>query len=383
MARRRAAGEGNIRKRKDGRWEGRYIAGHDKTGKAIRKNVLGRTQAEVKEKLKKALDAAAKLDLSKADTYTVEQWLNLWFDLYAKPNIRETTQRSYRGIIDKHIVPYIGKIKLAKLTTRDIQKMYNDLRSEGKTREGWKEKNPGLSASYVRGVHMVLHNCLRRAVKEKLILSNPTEDCIIPKLEKKEMKILRQEDMTAYLKEAEQRGVLPMFFLELCTGLRKGELAALLWSDLDQERRTLSVCKQAIGVKGGGVKVSRPKTETSIRNISIPQEAIDLLVKEHGKHPDNPYMFPSPVSGGMYYPDTITRLHDKILKSAGIEHIRLHDLRHTFATMALQNGVDIRTVSGMLGHYDAGFTLKTYTHATTRMQEQAANIMGSIMAKHL
>lgn len=383
MARRRAAGEGNIRKRKDGRWEGRYIAGHDKNGKAIRKNVLGKTQAEVKEKLKNALDAATKLDLSKADTYTVEQWMNLWFELYSKPYIRETTQRSYQGIIDKHIVPYIGKIKLTKLTTRDIQKMYNDLRAEGNTRDGWKEKNPGLSASYVRGVHMVLHNCLQRAVKEKLILSNPTEDCIIPKLEKKEMKILQQEDMTAYLKEAERRGVLPMFFLELCTGLRKGELAALLWSDLDQDRKTINVCKQAIGIKGGGVKVSRPKTETSIRKISVPQEAIDLLIKEHEKHPDNPYMFPSPVNGGMYYPDAITRLHDKILKSAGIEHIRLHDLRHTFATTALQNGVDIRTVSGMLGHYDAGFTLKTYTHATNWMQEQAANTMGSIMSKHL
>lgn len=383
MARRRAAGEGNIRKRKDGRWEGRYIAGHDKNGKAIRKNVLGKTQAEVKEKLKKALDESMMLDLSKADTYTVEQWMNIWFELYSKPYIRETTQRSYRGIIDKHVVPYIGKIKLAKLTTRDIQKMYNDLRAEGNTRDGWKEKNPGLSASYVRGVHMVLHNCLQRAVKEKLILSNPTEDCIIPKLEKKEMKILQQEDMTAYLKEAERRGVLPMFFLELCTGLRKGELAALLWSDLDQNRKTIYVCKQAIGVKGGGVKVSRPKTETSIRKISVPQEAIDLLVHEHEKHPDNPYMFPSPVNGGMYYPDAITRLHDKILKSAGIEHIRLHDLRHTFATTALQNGVDIRTVSGMLGHYDAGFTLKTYTHATNWMQEQAANTMGSIMSKHL
>lgn len=383
MAKKRASGEGNIRKRKDGRWEGRYVAGHDVNGKPIRKSVLGKTQAEVRDKLKQAIKLSQRLDVARAGSYTVEAWLNTWYELYAKPNIRETTQRSYRGIIDLHIVPYIGSIMLPKLTTRDIQKLYNELRSNGSKRPETKNKNPGLSASYVRGVHRVLHNCLKRAVKEKLIPSNPSDDCIIPKLEKKEMKILRPEDMTAYLKEADRRGVLPLFFLELCTGLRKGELVALLWEDLDQDKKTIRVCKQAIGVKGGGVKVSRPKTETSIRTISVSQEAIELLVKEHEKHPENPYMFPSPVTGGMYYPDAITRLHDKILKSAGIEHIRLHDLRHTFATTALQNGVDIKTVSGMLGHFDAGFTLRTYTHATNRMQEQAAATMGSIMAQHI
>lgn len=383
MAKKRAAGEGSIRKRKDGRWEGRYIAGHDENGKPIRKSVLAKTQAEVRDKLRQAIEQSRSLDVAKADQYTVEQWLNIWFELYAKPNIRETTQRSYRGVIDLYLIPRIGKIKLTKLAPRDIQKMYNDLRANGNTRAASRGKSPELSSSSVWGVHRVLHNSLSRAVKEHLIANNPSEDVIVPKQEKKEMKILRPEDMTAYLREADRRDVLPMFFLEFCTGLRKGELTALLWEDLDQENKTIRVNKQAIGVKGGGVRISRPKTETSIRTISISQEALDLLVQEHEKHPDNPYMFPSPVTGGMYYPDALHRLHTKILKSAGLEHIRLHDLRHTFATTALQNGVDIRTVSGMLGHFDAGFTLRTYTHATNRMQEQAAATMGSVMSKHI
>ena len=383
MAKRRAAGEGNIRKRSDGRWEGRYVAGHDANGKPIRKNILGKSQAEVKEKLKHALEESHMLDVGKAEDYTVEKWVNEWFELYSKPYIRESTQRFYQGYIDHQVIPMLGEIKLTKLTGRDIQKMYNEVKDHGRIREEQKEKQPGMSASYVRGLHMMMHNCLDRAVKERLILRNPTDDCIVPKLEKKEMKILAPQHISAYLKEAEKRGVLAVFFLELTTGLRKGELVALLWSDLDTENKTIAVNKQAVSVKGGGVKVTPPKTETSIRKLSVSQETIELLTEEHSKHPDNPYMFPSPKTGEMYYPDTITSIHNKILKSAGLEHIRLHDCRHTFATLALQNGVDIRTVSGMLGHYDAAFTLRTYTHATNPMQVKAANTMGQLISANL
>ena len=110
---------------------------------------------------------------------------------------------------------------------------------------------------------------------------------------------------------------------------------------------------------------------------------MDLLKQEHALHPDNPYLFPSAKTGEMYHPDSVVNLHKKILREAGIPHIRFHDLRHTFATMALQSGVDIKTVSAMLGHYDAGFTLKTYTHATRQKQEEAAQTMGSFMAQVL
>ena len=381
MAKRRASGEGSIRKRKDGRWEGRYVAGHDANGKPIRRNVLGKTQAEARAKLRLAIEAAETLDVARAGEYTVEKWVRTWYELYSKPNIRENTQKYYETFIDRHIIPMLGGIKLEKLTGRDIQRMYNEVRAHGRIRTAQKDSNPGMSASYVRGLHMMMHNCLNRAVKERLILRNPTEDCIVPKIEKQEMKILKPEDIGAYLREADRRGVMAIFYLELCTGLRKGELTALLWEDLNVEAKTIYVSKQAVGVKGGGVKITRPKTETSIRRIAIPQQVVDLLTAEHKKHPDSPYLFTSPVTGKMYHPDSIVNLHKKILKGAGLEHIRLHDLRHTFATLALQNGVDIKTVSGMLGHYDAGFTLRTYTHATDRMQEQAAATMGALISQ--
>lgn len=136
MAKKRANGEGSIRKRSDGRWEGRYTAGYDpETGKRIIKNVLGKTQAEVKEKLVKAIEDSKTLDVVHADEYTVGEWLRLWYELYAKPNIRPTTADSYHRGIESHVIPRIGEIKLKKLTSRDIQKLYKDLQGERETSE--------------------------------------------------------------------------------------------------------------------------------------------------------------------------------------------------------------------------------------------------------
>ena len=326
----RANGEGNIRKRADGRWEGRYTAGyHPETRKRIIKNVLGKTQAECKAKLKKAIEESQILDVSRANEYTVATWLRTWFELYAKPHIRPSTMNYYRNI-EQYVIPAIGDIPLNKLTTRDLQKLYNDLQSNGRLRKVQKKKKPGLSNSTVRGIHMMLHNALDRAVKEKLILSNPTENCIIPKIEKQEMKILHPDHISAYLNAAERRNALPMFYLELVSGLRKGELVALQWSDLDEANCTISVSKQASWDTEHQLILSRPKTGNSIREVSIPQDAVELLKQEHAKHPDNPWMFPSGRTGEMYHPDSVVTLHKRILKDAGLEHIRFHDLRHPY-----------------------------------------------------
>ena len=383
MAKKRANGEGSIRKRKDGRWEGRYTAGYDpKTGKRIIKNLLGKTQAEVKEKLKKALEECQGLDVSRSEEYTVATWLRTWYELYAKPNVRTATADRYELMIEAYTIPRIGNIKLPKLTTRHLQKLYKELLENGRIHIG-RDQNKGLSTTTVHSVHLMLHCALERAVKERLIPRNPCEDCIVPKPRKLDMKILPPEHMKVYLDAANARGLLPMFYLELVSGLRKGELVALRWDDLDIQQRTISVSKQYVRNPDGSLELTRPKTENSVRLVSIPQTAVDLLIQEHAKHPDSSYMFPSPLTGKMYHPDSVVNLHKKILKDAGLEYIRFHDLRHTFATIALQNGIDVKTVSSMLGHFDAGFTLRTYTHATRQRQEQAAQTMGSFMEQVL
>ena len=227
----------------------------------------------------------------------------------------------------------------------------------------------------------MLRQCLEQAVQERLIPYNPTANCKLPQKEKKEMQIIPPEKLGTYLKAAEEHGVLPMFYLELTTGLRRGELLALLWTDLNIKQKCLTVSKSVSRGKGE-LRVTEPKTKNSIRTVYIDDEAIRLLEDEHKKHPLNPYMFPSPVTGGMYGPDCVARMHKKLLKKAGIEeHVRFHDLRRTFATLALQNGVDPKTVSRMLGHYSAEFTLDVYTNVTKDMQKEAAERIGGFMAQ--
>lgn len=382
MAKRRANGEGSIRKRKDGRWEGRYTAGYDPdTGKRIIKNVLGKTQAEVKEKLKLAVEDNEKIDVSKDGDITVDKWAMLWFENYARPSIRESTAEYYRNYIEKHIIPRIGKTKLRKLTTLDIQKFYNETRESGRVQRYEGMENTGLSNKTIRGLHAMLRQCLEQAVQERLIPYNPAANCKLPPKEKKEMEIIPPEKLGAYLKAAEEHGVLPMFYLELTTGLRRGELLALLWTDLNIKEKCLTISKSVSRGKGE-LRVTEPKTKNSIRTVYIDDEAIRLLIEEHKRHPLNPYMFPSPVTGGMYGPDCVARIHKKLLKKAGIEkHVRFHDLRRTFATLALKNGVDPKTVSRMLGHYSAEFTLDVYANVTKDMQKEAAEKIGGFMAQ--
>lgn len=383
MAKRRASGEGSIRKRKDGRWEGRYTAGHDpKTGKAIVKNVLGKTQAEVRDKLKRAIADAEKLDFARADGLTLAAWIRKWYEVYAEPRLRDTTKDYYHVYIDKHIIPELGDIKLKDLMTIDIQEFYNDLLKNGRCQrfEHIPLKDKGLSTRVVHGIHTLLNNCLEQAVAERLILFNPAKGCKLPKMEKKEMKVLPEEMIGPYLAEAERRGLLAAFYLEFVTGLRRGELLALLWTDLNIKEKTISVTKQVYRINGELV-VNKPKTHNSVRTLAIPQKAVSLLIEEHMKHPGSPYMFPSPKTGGMLDPDSFRHTHDKILKAIGAEHIRFHDLRHTFATLSLKNGVDVTTLSAALGHFSAGFTLSTYTHATKEMKRDAADTIGEVIAK--
>ena len=331
MAKKRANGEGSIRKKPSGRWEGRYTQGIDPvTGRAIQKSVSAKTQAECKEKLAKAIRENRGVPLNHTGDYTAAEWCRLWFETYSKPNIRYNTAKGYEGIIEHHIIPAIGAIKLKQLSSIHIQRMYNDLKENGRMPRGAKQNDKPLSNTFVRRVHAVLQAALKQAVKERLIPYNPCENCRIPPKDKKEMTILPPEKIGRYLQEAEKYGVLPMFYLELSSGLRRGELLALRWEDLNVKERILTVNKQVTRMEGE-LDVTEPKTKNSVRKVALSQQAVDLLVQEHEQHPDNPILFPSPRTGGYWSPDAVSRINRKLLKNAGIEeHVRFHDLRHPY-----------------------------------------------------
>lgn len=154
------------------------------------------------------------------EQFTVATWLRTWYELYARPNVRTATANRYELIIEHYTVPRIGSVKLKKLTTRHLQKLYKELLENGRIHVG-KNQDKGLSTTTVRSVHLMLHCALDRAVKERLIPRNPSEDCIVPKPRKLDMKILPPEHIHAYLKAAQARGLLPMFYLELAAACER------------------------------------------------------------------------------------------------------------------------------------------------------------------
>ncbi len=266
MAKRRSNGEGNIRKRKDGRWEGRYTAGFDPaTGKQVFKNVLGKTQNEVKEKLKKALEESQKLDFTRTGKYTVSQWMEEWFENVCKIKVRPSSHQTYRGYIDHHITPHIGKIPIEKLSTMDLQKLCRKLMDKGRVERIEAEKQPnGLSAKTIRNIMQIISSAMDFAVAQKIITENPCKAVELPKVEKQEMQTIPAEQLQAFLTEARASGVYEMYYIELSTGLRRGELLGLKWSDIDWKSSVITVRRQVARVNGEITEASL-KTKNSYR----------------------------------------------------------------------------------------------------------------------
>ena len=323
----------------------------------------------------------AGLQVYKAGQYTFGQWMDVWFENYATVKVRPSSHQTYRGYINNHIKPNIGNIPLNKLTSLDLQKFYKKLLGTGRVERIESKKQPkGLSAKTVRNINQIIASALNLAIQEKLIHANPTIGCALPRVEHKEMKTVTAEQLTSFLREAKETGVYEMYYIELATGLRRGELLGLKWDDIDMNNGTIRVRRQVARIDGEIVEAPL-KTKNSYRTVSIGDDAIEVLKEQRKKvGREIEYVFPSP-NGGPISPDSVLNMLHRVLERAGLPKIRFHDLRHTFATLALQNGVDIKTVSGMLGHFSAGFTLDTYAHVTTSAQKEAADTMGNVLSK--
>ena len=370
MARKRKNGEGTVRLRKDGRWEGRIVIGYDENGLPKTKNVLAKTKGECIEKLKALKntitpDTPIKL---KADM-PFGEWLDYWYETYCKPNARPATQRTYEGYIRLYLHPRLGSIPLNKVTTSDIQQMCTWMMTEARVDQ--KNGDSGLSDSQVINCYSLCDRVLEKAVAEKLIVRNPAKGCKLPPNRPKEMKVLSREDMQKVLIQAKEENYYELFLLEFATGLRLGELMALQWDDVDLVTGELRINKQ-VNLVGSKLVISEPKTKAAVRTLILPPSVRKVLA-EYKTRVNSRWLFPSPKKDDLpIIPSAVSRRLHTLLEHAGCEQVRFHDLRHTFATNALAHGMDIKTLSTILGHVSSATTLNTYSHVTDEMRQRAA-----------
>lgn len=374
MAKRRPSGDGMVRKRDDGRWEGRIVVGHKENGDPIFHYMSAKTQKALMEKLHRSIDEYDGAELTEQSRMTLGEWLDIWLEECATPAVRPNTLKNYRRYVANNIQPYLGDKQICKVTTADVQSLYCKLQREGSAEGG------PLAGATVRRIHDVLHQALDVAVNRNLIVKNPSNDVTLPKKVTTPKTILNNEQLERFMEaiKADEHWH-DFFYLEITTGLRRGELCGLMWTDFDGKKGTLTIRRTLHNKEGGGYYVGDTKTGAGRRTIKLPPSTVQLLT-ERKKKSISQWMFPNPIHPeDPVMPNSGYQRMKKLLAEAGLPNMRFHDLRHTFATHALTSGVDAKTLSGILGHTKTSFTLDTYTHVTGDMHRRASEIVGGFM----
>ena len=383
MAKRRPSGDGMVRKREDGRWEGRIVVGHKDNGDSIFRYISAPTQKELSTKLRQLTEAYKGVDLTEESNMSLSVWLDKWLDEYMAATLRSSTLNGYRRSLELHVKPHLGAKPLAKITAADLRSLYRTLQETGRVspREG---QSPGLSGRTVHGIHTTLHHALKTAMEQNLIPNNPAAEVGPPKFDGTPMKILTESQLDAFMKAIEKDEFWhDFFYTAVTTGLRRGEICALRWKDLDTKLGTLHVRRTLHKEKGKPYTTGDTKTYAGTRKIVLPPSTAQLL-RERKKAALTEWIFPNPLDPEQpTAPSTAYNRLKALLKEAGLPDIRFHDIRHTFATHTLSSGVDAKTLAGILGHTKASFTLDTYTHTTGDMQKRAAEIVGGFLSDYL
>ena len=378
MAERRGRGEGSVfyddRRQ---RWVG--LASYWQDGKLRRKWVSGRTRQEAQRRLREVLAGLDRGVLPADDRQTVAQYLNHWLEHVARHRVRPTTFRRYAELVRLHALPQLGGLPLAKLTAQHLERLYAAKLAEG------------LSPRTVEFLHAVLRAALKHAVRQGLRATNPTDAVQAPRPRAARLQPLDAEQARRLLQAAQGDDLEALVTLALMTGMREGELLGLRWQDVDLERGRLHVRHTLQWLRGGQWQLAEPKTPRARRTIRLPATAVEALRRQRVRlaelrlragpaWADHDLVFPN-TSGAPLSASTLQHgLFPRLLARAGLPRIRFHDLRHTYATLALRNGESPKVVQETLGHASVTITLDTYSHVLPEVQEQAAERMERLLS---
>ena len=403
---RNAQGGGTIRQRPDGRWEGRVTLGRDPgTGKQVQKSIYGATQREVRQKMQKMLVELDEGVYVAPSKLTVKAWLETWLAEY-NGDVTPATIVSYRQHIQNHIVPALGAVKLSALTPSAVQKFYNELQRSGvktpkRDETGKIIRAKGevvyttspMSPKTVKNVHGVLHQALKQAVRLGYIRSNPTEACILPRIEKAEMRPLDAPEIKCLLASLGDDVYCTLLKVDLFTGMRQGEILGLQWACVDFDRGTITVNKQLAHPREKGERYRLASLKNDKPRTIQPAPFVMNLLREHRRRQLQQRMRAGALWDDAGIPDlvftnetgrylnytAVWRRYKLELERAGLPSNRFHDLRHTYAVTSLRAGDDVKTVQENLGHHTAAFTLDQYGHVTESMRAASAQRMQSFI----
>lgn len=376
--------EGSIRERKDGRFEVRVTAGYDfETGKSKRISYYTKAKAEAVKKLhEEEYKIHFKKYVDPTSTKLVD-WLRLWLKNYMRNNLKQSTYVSYRGYIENHIAPAFPNLKLKDLTTRLLQDFYN-----------YKLNNQGMSPKTISNLHRCLHKALNQAVLEHYLDFNPCDAVNLPRNEKPQIEIFTREEQQRLIYTSYNFRYGIFIRLTLATGIRLGELLGLRWEDIDYQKSMLTIRRTLnrllkVDYNGTGnsteIVIQTPKTKNSLRSIPVIKSIMNELqqwrnvqiadARNTGElYNDSGFIVTNPI-GGYIEPRTFKDYYDEILAVSGLGHYTFHALRHTFATRAMEQGMDAKTLSTILGHYSVAFTLDTYTHVLDSQKHEEMSLM--------
>ena len=355
----RGHGEGSIYQRKDGRWAASITVEGDK-----RKTFYGKTRKDVQEKLRVALNEQKQGILATGPRQTVGQFLTYWLENVQKPAVRIRTYMRYESQLRRHTLSVIGNIQLSKLSSQRIQTFYTHLLEKG------------LSSRTVRLIHTMLHKAFDYAVSLGYLPRNVCNVVSLPRVEKIETHALTLDQVRQLLEAAKGHRVEALFVLALVTGMRRGEILGLKWSDINFTEGVIHVQRSLVDVKGGVVE-SKPKTARGYRAIVLPSFVIDVLKKHQEQQAvqckkstqwqDHDYVFCTS-HGTPFAAANLRTMFKALLKKAELPDIRFHDLRHSVATLLLSIGTHPKIVQELLGHGQISITMDTYSHVMPTLQ---------------